>query len=153
MSYTYWGIDGLGICLDDILEMLDAEEIRLAMQTQIDDVFSDTEPEFAEYLQAGNDDRFEYLDDDLCRVTDQICGVIAAADEDNLLTSANDGDGRYFLLYPLIYPWERREGECESEEEARRHIRDLLLRFTLPGITSGQVMEKIDFINEVGSAN
>lgn len=153
MSFTYWGIDGLGVCIDDILPMLDAEEIRLVMTKHRDGVFGGSDDEFEEYLQAGNDDRFEYLHEDLIRFTDQISGVIVSEDEKQLLWTSNNGDGGFYVFYPPVYPWERREGECGGEDEAKRYICDLLLRFTLPEVTAEQVLEKIDHIHEVGSAN
>ena len=153
MAFTYWGIDGLGVRLGDIKEMLDAEKIRLAMQKQIDNVLCEKDEVFEDYLNAGNEDRLEYLDEDYCRITDEICGVIAAADDRNLLGTANDGEEGYYLFYPPRYPWDRRENECETEDEARQHICNHLLRFTLPEVTAEQVLEKIDFINEVGSSN
>ena len=151
VPFTYWGIEGLGVSLGEILPMLDAEKIRLELLRQDGNAFGETEPEFEEYLHTGNIARFDYLESDMG--ADGICGVIADADEKHLATSANDGDVRYFLFYPLVYPWALRESECTSEEEARQHIRDLLLRFTFPEVAAEQVLEKIDFINEVGSSN
>ena len=53
MPFTYWGIEGLGVSLGEILPMLDAEKIRLELLRQDGNAFGETEPEFEEYLGSA----------------------------------------------------------------------------------------------------
>jgi len=153
LSDIQWPITGLGVSLYDIRDMLDAEKIRALLQKHSTGVLDESHEEFQEYQNASNEDRFDLLECDLEESNDFTCGFLAMDDERNLLVSANDNEGGFYLMYEPSYPWERRDNDFTSEEDARQYICDFLMRFMLPEVTAEQVQEKIDFIKEIGSEN
>jgi hypothetical protein len=150
MSVCYWNITGYGVCLDDILALLDAEKLRSEMVRQEKCELEPSHPDWQVFKEMDNDSRMEYLGDDFCEYTSNICGVLAESDALELLSSATNGDGMYFLLYERRYPWEMRIGECQRQEEALQHICKLLLSFTLPEITADELSKLIYEIDATG---
>lgn len=156
MPSTYWYNEGLGVKQDEILDLLDAEKLRAFLAQR--GVFSQhglqNPGRLKGYRKASNQKRFDYFLFEVAHAVsnDGLCGVLACAEEEdrNLLYSANDGDGVYYLLYAPQYPWSLRENECKAEEEAKAYICDLLIRFSRPEVTREEVMERIGYISEVG---
>jgi hypothetical protein len=145
-----WGINGWGFHLEDILPLLDAEKLRIFMVGRETCMLELCHMDWQKYNDMDNLARLEYLDGDFCEYTDNVCGLLAEADELQFLTSANDGDGGYFLLYPPKYPWQMKKGECPTEEDAKLHLLNLLLQYTLPDISSDDLAAHLCEINVTG---
>lgn len=155
MPSTYWWNQGLGVKLEEIHDLLDAEKTR-AYLAQIGAFAKNglrNPGRLKGYRRASNRERIDYLTAAVESLSnDGLCGVLAHADaaERNLLCSANDGDGVYYLLYPPFYPWDLKETDCRTKAEAEAYICDLLMRFTRSEVTREKVLERIEYINEVG---
>lgn len=155
MPSVFWYNEGLGVKLEELWDMLDADKFReyLAQCGAFAQNGLRNPGRLKSYRRASNQKRFEFLSEVISVLSnDDLCGVLAHAEEADrdLLYSANDGDQAYYLLYAPRYPWSLRENECKTEDEAKAYIRDLLMRFSRPEVTREKVMERIGYLSEVG---
>ena len=148
MSFTYWEIEGLGFDMKEIRPMLDAEKLRPFILDSIDCDLDDSHPEIQTYRDAENLERLAYLEEYV-----SLAEVLSMSDDKNLIEHANDGEDGSFLIYQRQYPWQLRPHEISTEALARLHLCQLVLRFMLPEVTLDDVLAKIDYIDEIGSAN
>jgi hypothetical protein len=151
MSLSCWVIQGLGVALDNILGLLDAEKIRKHLIKDGFDFFLDIpKEEIRAYKNAQNETRLKMLMDYLCMDFSELAEFIAESDRKNLLSYDNNGQGRNFLYYPRTYPWNRQRNECKTEESAQKHICTVIMRFTRKDVTPETIKNEICEINEEG---
>ena len=101
MSMTYWGINGFGLCMDEIYSTLKQDVIK----EKINESFKPDKTE-------GIDEVVDILDDDWFNgdpYSNFAEFLTENYDYKKILTWEDDGNGRAFLLYTPPYPWQLKE--------------------------------------------
>lgn len=117
MSLSYWMIEGIGLCTNDIEPHLDDKKVvRCISEAHPDDL------ELKSMLlrdDYSNFDVHDYIDNGLFNnVGDLLC----FCDQTDSLTFCDDGEGNVYFYYPPSMPWERRASDPKSEEEVIQRI-------------------------------
>ena len=117
MSLSYWMIEGIGLCTNDIEPHLDDKKVvRCISEAHPDDL------ELKSMLlrdDYSNFDVHDYIDNGLFNnVGDLLC----FCDQTDSLTFCDDGEGNVYFYYPPSMPWERSVSDPKSEEEVIQRI-------------------------------
>lgn len=117
MSLSYWMIEGIGLCTNDIEPHLDDKKVvRCISEAHPDDL------ELKSMLlrdDYSNFDVHDYIDNGLFNnVGDLLC----FCDQTDSLTFCDDGEGNVYFYYPPSMPWERSASDPKSEEEVIQRI-------------------------------
>lgn len=117
MSLSYWMIEGIGLCTNDIEPHLDDKKVvRCISEAHPDDL------ELKSMLlrdDYSNFDVHDYIDNGLLNnVGDLLC----FCDQTDSLTFCDDGEGNVYFYYPPSMPWERSVSDPKSEEEVIQRI-------------------------------
>lgn len=117
MSLSYWMIEGIVLCTNDIEPHLDDKKVvRCISEAHPDDL------ELKSMLlrdDYSNFDVHDYIDNGLFNnVGDLLC----FCDQTDSLTFCDDGEGNVYFYYPPSMPWERSVSDPKSEEEVIQRI-------------------------------
>lgn len=131
---------------------MDAEKLRKYLHDKKGIKLNESDLEnnwYQAYLKADNRKRLELLQDGISSEYDDYASLIVSSDESGLLEDENNGNGKHFILYPPIYPWNRAEDECTTEDAAKQHVCNVLLQFLADGTDPSQILKKINYIYQV----
>lgn len=146
MSMDYWMVFGLGFDDEDLMPYLDTEKLRKLLAKK-QKYFSAADAE--QWEKADRDGKFVLLE----AYADSTFGfmdLLAESEERSLLSYGNDGDNGHYLYYEPSYPWKRKEHECQSEEEAREYLCDVVIPFVMEDTPREDILGLIYQINQVG---
>ena len=117
MSLSYWMIEGIGLCANDIEPHLDDKKVvRCISEAHPDDLKLKSMLLRDDY---SNFDIHDYIDNGLFNnVGDLLC----FCDQTDSLTFCDDGEGNVYFYYPPSMPWERSVSDPKSEEEVIQRI-------------------------------
>ena len=117
MSLSYWMIEGIGLCANDIGPHLDNEKVvKCISEVHPDDLELKTMILRDDY---SNFDVHDYIDNGLF---ENVGDLLCFCDDTDSLTFCNDGDGNTYFYYPPSMPWERSESDPKNEEEVIQRI-------------------------------
>jgi len=152
MSVEYWVCQGIGFEQNAIVPFLDAEKLEKLIEEKAENSYVDEEFKAEnDYDHLDNGARITLLIDDIvCNENYQLAGLLAAANEEQVLRAETDDNGRYFLLYPPRYPWGN-TGEFASQEYLVEYIAEQVKPFCRDNITLQEIINIIDTdVYEVG---
>lgn len=116
MSMDYWAIQGIGLCVNEIEDLIDKEKaVRLIYEFYPDETISDMilRDDFSDF------DISEYVDGE---PFENLGDFLTFCDDTDSITYGTDGDGHVFFYYPPSMPWERHDHEPSSPHEVVRRI-------------------------------
>lgn len=134
MSVSYWGINGYGICINDIEKYLNYEKVNKLVRSLNpdvefeDDIFEDSTFYGYPYISFA---------DFLCELDDK-----------KIMSYDDNGDGSSYFLYVPTYPWRRKRNEPKTEQKLEEYIIKILLK--VYDATYDQLSEHIDYIDTYG---
>ena len=117
MSLSYWMIEGIGLCANDIEPHLDNEKVvKCISEVHPDDLELKTMILRDDY---SNFDVHDYIDNGLF---ENVGDLLCFCDDTDSLTFCNDGDVNTYFYYPPSMPWERSVSDPKNEEEVIQRI-------------------------------
>ncbi len=128
MSCDYSVIIGYGIELHDIKTLLDYEKINKHINKRFHCDDSD-----ADDLVSAN---YILMN---CGLSSGLAELMADADPHGRLRGMTPDSEKYYLIYPMSYPWTRQPTDARTEEKAV----DILLRAILPIVKDNTAREQI----------
>lgn len=121
MSMSYWVIEGVGLNADKIVPYLNKEKV---VRFLIEQLYN--EPEDAASLDrmilSGDYSGFDIDDYMYGSPFDNIADMLTHCDDTDSITYGDDGDGSHYFYYPPSMPWEMRNTEPKSIQEAHERI-------------------------------
>ena len=137
MSYSYWGIVGYGVCIDDITKYIDNEKVNLKVR--------ELSPN-----ETFEEDVFE--DDTFCGCPyNNFAEFLSELDDTNVLTWEDGGNsGKCFLMYSPKYPWQMNGNEPQSYEEIETRIVNALRKVCKQNISAQELKAEINHISDYG---
>ena len=117
MSRCYWINEGIGVDSDTLLPHLDKHKCFLLVKKQLpDEEISEDDFDLDDFFYGCP---FENLGDFMCH-----------ADDSEVMTYGDNGDGVSYFLYPKSYPWHRHNNEPRSIAEVHNIIIDSIQKVT-----------------------
>lgn len=137
MSLSYWMIEGIGLCTNDIEQHLDDKKVvRCISEAHPDDL------ELKSMLlrdDYSNFDIHDYIENGLF---DNVGDLLCFCDQTDSLTFCDDGEGNVYFYYPPSMPWERSVSDPKSEEEVIQRIISAVKGLT--NLQDHEIREMID---------
>lgn len=140
MSLDYWAITGIGINANEIRSRIDSKKAALCVRKLLP--FSDDQKELAD--MTAKDDFSAFNIEDFCggRVFENLADFLYCCSDSDFLTYDDDGVGNSYLYYPPSMPWERIDGDPESEHEVVACIIKAVQKVT--DMTACEIRDLID---------
>jgi len=152
MSLAYWVCQGIGFEQSAVIPLLDAAKLEKLINEKAENlIVNDAFKTDYDFEQKDNDAKVKLLLEEIvCDEDLELAGLLATANEEEVLIAITDGDGSYFLLYPPRYPWEY-TGDFLSQETLIEYIAFHVLAFCRDDVSMQDVIAIIDpEIHEVG---
>lgn len=118
MSMAYWMNEGIGIDIDNLYPHINHEKVVECLKR----LYPDDPDVEADY----NEDHDISIFCDQGDYAEFLCNL----DDDNVFCYGNDGDGRYFFLYPPCFPWEVKDADPKTMEEVHQRIIAIVRQIT-----------------------
>ena len=135
MSMSYWGINGFGVCIDDIYKYIDNAKVNRKVR--------EANPEITFEEDVFDDDTF--YGDPYTNIAEFICETF---DTRKILTWDDDGNGRAFLLYEPPYPWKATQNEPKTLAELGDYMVSVLRNVCDAGYD--ELADTLDYISKWG---
>lgn len=122
MSLSYWVVEGVGLCTEDIEPYINQKKLVELMLGQLD---SNNEEVMNELKQMISTEDFSEVD--LRNYLhgypfENLADILTHCDDSDSLTFGDDGCSSHYLYYPPSMPWWIREEDPKSLDEVHRRI-------------------------------
>ena len=145
MGVCYWVCEGIGFEQKNLLPLLDGDKLKALFNEVTEDDWEDEWESDYGFSALSNDKKVEAVMEfiDSSDFNEKLPELLQHRDNKGVLSSANDNDGQYFLLYSPRYPWDE-SGGFTSQDEVVKYIYDLLHLFCRNDVTEKELLAVID---------
>jgi len=145
MGMCYWVCEGIGVEQGDLLHIMDGDKLKELFNEVTKDEWKDEWENDYKFSTLSNDKKVEAVMDfiDSSDFNEKLPELLQHKDVKGVLSTGNDNDGQYFLLYSPRYPWDE-SGGFTSQDEVVKYFYALLCPFCRNDVTEEELLAVID---------
>lgn len=121
MSLSYWVVEGVGLCAEEIEPYINQKKLAKLFLEQLSNEDEEVE-KFQRMIDTGDFSGFDYDEYMYGNPFENFADVLTHCDDSDSLTFGDDGEGSHYLYYPPSMPWWLREDEPRSLDEVHDRI-------------------------------
>ena len=125
MSLSYWVIEGVGLCTEDIEPYINKKKLVEFMLEQLDSKDEEVISELKHMIATEDFSEFDLINYLYGYPFENLADILTHCDDFNSLTFGDDGDSgcsSHYLYYPPSMPWWIREEDPKSLDEVHNRI-------------------------------
>lgn len=142
MSLSYWVLEGVGLCAEDIEPYINQKKLVKLLLEQLIDEDDEVKEELQLMIDTEDFSKFDYGDYLYGCPFENLADILTHCDDTDSLTFGDNGDGSHYLYYPPSMPWWFREEDPKSLDEVHERIITAVQRIT--DLQKEEILQMID---------
>lgn len=137
MSMSYWLLEGVGICADEIVPHIENKKLAHMLLKEM--------PEDEELISIVKNKKYDELQIDeflYGEPYDSVAEMLTFCDDTDSITYGDDGEGTSYFYYPPSMPWHQTDTEPQSLEEVHKRIINAVQKIT--SLSNEDIAKMID---------